>query len=197
MTTRTQYRRLEAVTERAGLDPETLADSIERLFKSHRLAAPAGALTAPEVEFLDAYSGTTADPEGLFDAQVATAIAETEQDHNAYTTAQVAKLLGVSTGRIRQLVNEGRLYALPSSKGRGTTRLFPDWQFVDGEPLPHVGEVASALPASTHPLAVRAFFLTGRIEIRDEESMTVANWLRSGGAVEPVLDLVLADTHGL
>lgn len=193
-----RFKILQTATERAGLNPEVLAHSIERLSKRGSFMTPPGALTISEVEFLDAFSGTTADPDGLFDAQLATAVAEVEQEGSALTTAEVAEVFGVTAGRVRQLLTEGRAYALPSSKGRGTTRLFPAWQFVDGKPIPHVGTVALALPESTHPLAVRAFFLNGRVETgAAEKPMTVAEWLLSDGGLEPVLSLARAEAYGL
>lgn len=189
--------RLEKATERLGVEPWLLAESIERLADRWAAAPTVGGLTATEVAFLDQHSGTKPNDSALLDAQIATVVSERDEEVHALTTEQVAHLLGKRTaGRVRQMVGEGRLYTLPSSRGRGTTLLFPVWQFHNDKPIPHVGTIADALGSDAHPLTVRAFFTNGQVEDGDTV-MSVTDWLRSGGDVAPVLAMVAAEAYGL
>lgn len=124
-------------------------------------------------------------------------MAELEQHDRALIAEEVGQLLGISTSRVRHRLDEGRLYALPSS-GRGSARRFPVWQFVDGESIPHIGRVVEALPARFHPLEVEAFFANAVAgELADGRPVKVKDWLTSGGAAEPVVELAHSLSYGL
>lgn len=196
--TDTGFKQVEQLADQFGLSAETLANSLKRMKAHGAFSRTASSLTLPEVQFLDAYSGVKPDAGALFDARLSTAIAETQQVESALSTDEVAAILEVSPSRVRQLIKEGRVYALPSSAGRGTTRLFPAWQFMSGAVIPHVGRIAAALPRRFHPLEVEAFFLNATLdELDNSHSMSVVQWLLSGGDVSAVIELASAEAYGI
>lgn len=69
-------------------------------------------------------------------------------------TGEVCALLGVSRETIRKKVDRRQLLALP----KGGDRVFPSFQFRDGDVLPGIPEVLAALPTDS-PFVVLSFLL--------------------------------------
>jgi hypothetical protein len=101
-----------------------------------------------------------------------------------YTTGEVAHLLGTQPANVRRSRAQGDLYTSGIKHNRES--VFPRWQFKDGRPVPHLRRVIPALPEDLHPLDVEAF-MTAPQETLGGRS--VVDWLSSGGALEPVLEL--------
>ena len=60
-----------------------------------------------------------------------------------------------------------------------------------GQADPRVGAGFQALPAGLHPTAIAGFLRTPQTELQvDGRPLSVLEWLRSGGPVEPVLQLI-------
>ena len=70
-------------------------------------------------------------------------------------TGEVCALLGVSRETIRKKVDRKQLLALP----KGGDRVFPAFQFKDGDVLPGLAEVLAALPADS-PFVALSFLLS-------------------------------------
>ncbi len=70
-------------------------------------------------------------------------------------TGQVCDLLGVSRETIRKKVDRNQLLAIP----KGGDRVFPAFQFKDGDVLPGLGEVLSVFESS-YPIVVLSFLLS-------------------------------------
>ncbi|RLV56094.1 DNA-binding protein [Aeromicrobium phragmitis] len=144
-------------------------------------------LSASEQAFIDGHSGTVAASRSLATARLTDASDALTTHHAALTTAQAARLLGRSESRVRHMIREHELIALPSG-GRGRARLLPRWQFRDGRPLPHAAKIIAALPAELDPLTVEDFFMRGTVDTATR-STAVADWLFAGGDPAPVVDL--------
>ena len=118
---------------------------------------------------------------------------------NEYTAMVVAadsqkaavNRLGVSTGRIRQKIREGSLYAINGPGGR----VCPRWQFHDNCVLPGLVPVLAAIGEEAHPVAVQRFFLTVSPDLESPalgSALSPREWLVTGHAPEPVIDLARA-----
>jgi hypothetical protein len=70
-------------------------------------------------------------------------------------TAQVCELLGVTRETVRKKVERKQLLALP----KGGDRVFPAFQFHDGDTLPGFGEVLAALDVES-PFVALSFLLS-------------------------------------
>ncbi len=70
-------------------------------------------------------------------------------------TGEVCALLGVSRETIRKKVDRNQLLALP----KGADRVFPAFQFEDGDILPGMAEVLAALNSDS-PFVVLSFLLS-------------------------------------
>ncbi len=156
----------------------------------------AAALTEQEAELLDS-AGFTEDPEAY--AEIAAgAIAHMGRLYNtAYTAAQVAKGFGVNDSRVRQRRLAHTLWAIDDA-GKW---VYPSLQFelVDNRrnqtTLKQVRGLDQVLPdllaQNLHPTAVAGFLTTPQPELRiNGQPHSVKDWLRHGGSVQPVLDLI-------
>jgi len=109
----------------------------------------------------------------------------------AWTGREVAELLGVVPGRIRQRVTERSLYAIEGPKGR----VFPRFQFEGAGTLPALREVLQRIPSSAHPVAVERFFRIPTEDLRPDGTsgaMSPRQWLLAGYPVGPVAVLATA-----
>jgi len=185
---RTEARRaLDDVRDdlESGALPAAVVIKLAEAARRSMLAPPP--VSAAERELLDEHSGASPNPTSLAMHQFHEAVGAWSSRREALTTAQVAELLGVSASRVRHLIVEGRLYALPSA-GRGSPRLLPGWQFRDGRRMPGLARVLRALPPGLSPLTVADFFARAVIE-EASSGTTARDWLFSGGSVEPVVEL--------
>ncbi len=106
----------------------------------------------------------------------------------AYTLKQVADLLEVTTGRIRQRIDAGTLYAVASHRGR----VCPQWQFHEGTTLPGLDSVLKAVSPEAHPIAVQHFFLNISPDLESpmfDTPLSPRDWLISGHPVDEVVIL--------
>jgi hypothetical protein len=93
-------------------------------------------------------------------------------------TGQVCSLLGVSRETIRKKVDRRQLLALP----KGADRVFPAFQFKDGDVVPGLAAVLSALESDS-PFIALSFLLSKNPAF---EGKSAAELLQAG-EVEPVL----------
>lgn len=104
------------------------------------------------------------------------------------TTEEAARLLGVSTGRIRQRLGARTLYGIRSSHGY---RL-PLFQFEQASAVPHIGRVLHALDPAVHPVAVRNWFTQPSPDLffdKDETPVSPRDWLLGGGGPDTLIAL--------
>ena len=110
---------------------------------------------------------------------------------SSLTVSQAARVLGVSTGRVRQEVYAGTIYGI---KDIGGWRL-PRWQFDDDVSglLPGIRQVLPHLDRSIHPVAVYTWFTSPDpdLTVDDDEKIVLSprDWLRSGRSPQVVAEL--------
>ncbi len=73
----------------------------------------------------------------------------------AYTTKEVANLLGISASAVRKRLERGRLLAVPLGKSSS----YPVWQFDENGVVGHFADVM-AMVNTTSPVGMVQFFLT-------------------------------------
>jgi hypothetical protein len=155
----------------------------------------AATLTDEEARLLDA-AGFVEDP-AAYARVAADVIAHMARlISTAYTAAEVAAGLGVNDSRVRQRRLARTLWAIDD----GGTWVYPVVQFepVSGEgrspklrQVRGLDQVLPALPSDLHPTSVAGFLLAPQPDLRiNGQPKTVRDWLLSGGAVEPVLELI-------
>lgn len=103
-------------------------------------------------------------------------------------TGQVCDLLGVTRETIRKKVNRKQLLALP----KGGDRVFPSFQFKDGNIVPGLGEVLAAL--ETDSVFVALSFLLSKSPHFGNRAAIEA--LQSGNAQSVVLEARSLFKHG-
>ncbi|MHB1328743.1 MAG: hypothetical protein ACYC2K_11135 [Gemmatimonadales bacterium] len=145
-------------------------------------------LTESEIEALRA-AGSLVEPEQALPIEerpsVRTALRQEHLLAEALTTEDVAKLLDVSTGRVRQRNAEGSLLSM-SGATRGLR--FPRFQFTERGELPGWATVCKALPEHANPVAVEHFLSHTHPDLADGE-VTPAQWLAAGKPAKPVAAL--------
>ncbi|MDZ4235265.1 MAG: excisionase family DNA-binding protein [Dietzia sp.] len=104
-------------------------------------------------------------------------------DAVALSSQQAARQVRVSAPRLRQLADEGRIWAYRD----GSQWRIPLTQFHEGELLPGWEQVWAQIPDSATPVSVYRFLTIERDELR---GWSVRDWLAAGEPVDPVLDLV-------
>jgi excisionase family DNA binding protein len=103
------------------------------------------------------------------------------------TVAEVAKVIGVDTSRVRHRLAAGRLSGW---KDRGGWRL-PAWQFTKAGVLPGLEVVLGSVPDDQPPLVVAAFIATPQPDLLlDGEPATPRQWLLATGDPNPVAKLI-------
>lgn len=128
----------------------------------------------------------------------ALAVAELEATYrellrDAFTTAEVAKLLRLPESEVRQRREDRALWAIQSSNDWR----FPRLQFIVNGPrreqLRGLDQVFPTLPGSLHPLSVAGFLTTpqpGLIQL--DQPVTPMEWLSTGGDPQLVRDAAQA-----
>ncbi|MDD4866075.1 MAG: DNA-binding protein [Mycobacterium sp.] len=154
----------------------------------------AASLTTAEADLLDS-AGLVEGPEAYREITADVVAHMARLISTAYSSAAVAKGLGVNESRIRQRRLERTLWAIDDNGAW----VYPAVQFdrevtKDQSRLKQVrglDQVLAALPSDLHPTAVAGFLLTPQPELSlDNRPRAVRDWLRSGGSVEPVLGLI-------
>ena len=112
---------------------------------------------------------------------------ETARLHaGALSVPEAARRLGVSASRLRQRVGEGTIVVVPNPHGRGWA--LPLAQFDDeGRLLPHLGRVLRAARRKVSGRVLAQLLVTPQEELG---GAMPRDWLASGGAPEPVADLI-------
>jgi len=176
------------------VDERIIVGALERLvdegFLVPETASPLpDALPAGDANFLETHGGVADNRKALLSARIEHALRTQTLNEQTFSVPDVAALLKLSESRVRHKIQEGSLYAFPA-QGRGTSRRLPMWQFENGEPIPHLGEVLGALPDDFSPIEVRNFILHARIDQPNGDGdAPLLEWLRAGGDVEPVLEV--------
>jgi hypothetical protein len=169
------------------------ADLLAALKTLPAIKPGAASLTEDEVRILDA-AGFVEDPVAFAQA-AADIVAHTALLINtAYTGPEVAALLGINESRVRQRRLARTLWAIESDGNW----LYPTIQFEvnlkTGKPdkqIRGLEQVFAALPAGLHPTAVAGLLRTAQTELQvDGRPLSIVEWLRSGGPVYPVLQLI-------
>lgn len=181
--------RLELVLGDAGIDRERFANVAARAIAElrgteARIDDPSTQLAEPEAATLRAGGldlakrrRTEPDPIGETAARYAALLADSED------VAEVAARLGVTRARVRQRASERTLLALREAD----EWRFPRAQFAEGAPIRGLPAVSLALPVDLHPVAVWMFLNEATPDLPvGERPATPLEWLRSGGAPEPV-----------
>ncbi|BBZ39876.1 hypothetical protein [Mycobacterium conspicuum] len=178
------------LSERFNLQREDLVAALRTL---PAIKPAAAALTEEEARILDD-AGFTEDPVA-FAESAADIVAHTARLINtAYTGPEVASLLGINESRVRQRRLAGALWATESNGAW----LYPVIQFEanpkTGKPHTQIRgleQVFRALPTGMHPTAVAGLLRTPQADLQiDGQPRSILDWLRSGGPVAPVLELV-------
>lgn len=162
--------------------------------KSLPAIKPGGAaLTEEEARLLDEAGFT--DDRVAFAEAAADIVAHTARlISTAYTGPEVASLLGIGESRVRQRRLAGTLWAIESDG----TWLYPAIQFElnpkTGKPdkqIRGMEQVVQSLPTGMHPTAVAELLRTPQADlVIDGQPRSILDWLRSGGPVAPVLELI-------
>lgn len=170
----------------------TAAAAFLRHYPIHAAPALANALSADEEAFLR--QGGAVGVGERQPAQSAKAVAELAAEYaqmlaSAYTQQQTAELLGVTTSRVRQRMDEHSLYAITGIVGG---RVCPRFQFTDHAILPGLDKVLAALSIEAHPIAVQRFFLGVSNDLYSDtlgHTLSPRDWLVTGHSVESLLVL--------
>lgn len=102
----------------------------------------------------------------------------------ALTTEAMARILGVSGQRVRQLLQDRQLYGICPEN----VWLIPSFQVHDGALLPRLSAVVSQISPKAHPLAVENFFFNSNEDLIDERGTALSprEWLLVGGDPAPL-----------
>lgn len=101
------------------------------------------------------------------------------------TVEETADLLGVTPGRVRQMLGEDE-HALFGIKSEGSWRV-PSFQFAGNRPVRNLRHALGALPRDFHPVEFFNWFTRPDPALRVEgRSVSPQAWLESGGDPGPV-----------
>jgi hypothetical protein len=174
---------LLAVLKKAGAAQigilQTAVNEVDYLMEALRLAIETLGVTAegPEKELHDARM------RGL--ERMA---ALRKQAGPCLETGEVCDLLGVSRETIRKKVERKQLLALP----KGGDRIFPAFQFKDGDVVPGFGDVLAALNSDS-PFVVLSFLLSENAELDGKSALEA---LQAGDADSVIAEARRFLNHG-
>jgi len=158
-------------------------------------------LSVADAEFLHRHSGVRpATEEELAALAARTSALDAFELEHSLTRPAVAALLGQTELEVVGMT-AGRLYSHDLAPDGPR---WPDWQFADGRPLPHLAAVVAALPGS-HPTGIRTVMTTPNLDLLAAKPLdhpirqlipglplSPADWLFAGGSPTPVLALLAA-----
>jgi excisionase family DNA binding protein len=184
--------RLEELAQRAELDPESLLDVMAaELTRGPVSDSSASAFSAHERSVLRAANVDLSGPPPSASPAATTASAYARMLGEALTVDECARRLGVTSGRVRQRVNERTVHAV-RSRARGEWRL-PRWQFDDHGVVSGLEAVLPGLAESLHPLAVEHFMTSAVPDLEVNGAiLSPVQWLQSGGDPQAVVELAAA-----
>lgn len=153
----------------------------------------AAEVSAEEARLLDA-SGFTEDPDAYAETAADVVVNTGLLLNTEHSAGAVADALNVNESRVHQRRLARTLWAIDDNG----SWVFPAMQFeadpLTGEPQRQIrglDRVLAALAPDLHPVAVAGFLRAPNADLTlDGRPLTPAEWLRSGGDVEPVLRLV-------
>ncbi|MCX6461425.1 MAG: hypothetical protein NTZ03_14095 [Actinobacteria bacterium] len=180
--------RLERVAALLGTPAEQLLDEWESLAPPAGSHAPQSVLTQPESKAL-ARAGVRVAPVPQFSERASTSTLEQvlQMQLDGYTTSEVAQLLHLTDGRIRQRIASDQLFAVKGAAGEWRV---PRWQFHGRHTIPGLPQVLAAMPQEWPPIAIERFLSQPSDDlIVDGESASPIEWLSEGLSPEPVAAL--------
>ena len=105
------------------------------------------------------------------------------------TSKTVSRRLGLTPGRIRQMIADRSLYSFLI----GRNRYIPDFQFEDNRLVPNIAGVNKALPLRMHPVEVYNWYRLPNVDLfldKDiDDTVSPLDWLKGGQDVEQVVFL--------
>lgn len=145
-------------------------------------------LTAGEQAVLRA-GGLALEPEPGPDPLAKTAVKYAAIVKRSLSSEAAGRRLGLTPGRIRQLISDRSLYSFLI----GRNRHIPDFQFQDNRLAPNIARVNKALPPGMHPVEAYNWyhlpnadlFLDGDVDT----TVSPLDWLKAGQDVEQVVFL--------
>lgn len=176
----------------------------ELLLRTLAEMAPPAVLPDPRVELspdelaaLESGGFTLAMPErgGPDDPLARTAALYTALLAGSFTISEVAAMLGVTSGRIRQLLAERAIYGIK----RGHTWRLPRFQLDGHHLIPGIGPVIAALDPDLHPVEVYQWFTTPDPDLVSADGdipLSPREWLVSGYPIQPAVQLAADLTSG-
>jgi excisionase family DNA binding protein len=123
---------------------------------------------------------------GEDDALVATATEYARLLAHAGTVGEVAQRIGVTPGRVRQMLRARELFAIRE----GETWRVPWFQFDGDRPVRGLDRIIRVLPSDLHPVAVFNLLTLPDpdLELHDRP-VSPLEWLRSGADPTPIVEL--------
>lgn len=100
------------------------------------------------------------------------------------TTRDVAQVLNTQPANVRRLLAARSLYT--SGRAARSEHIFPRWQFVGSQALPHLRKILDVLPQDMHPLDVESFMTEPREPLGNRSPV---DWLATGGQPGPAVAL--------
>ena len=112
------------------------------------------------------------------------------------STNQVAEILHTNPAHVRKMRTRGELYS--SGRKAHNEYIFPEWQFIERQPLPHLARVIRTLPAGMHPLAIKSFMTDSTEDLAEYlEGMSPAQWLATGHDPDIIIQLADMESYTL
>ena len=199
---------VEDVLRRHGysMSEQTLADQLDALLSIPDPESVGIDMSFADSAYLAHYSGVDESSDAHLAAMDARSAARaTAEAGRGLSRNDVAGLMAIDPSRVSHQIATGRLYSYPGSQGRP---VFPDWQFItvtdeqDASPpvpkasvIPHLAEVIAAIPAGSHPVAVRTFITSSSADLSVHgNALSPREWLCGGG--DPAAVVALAVTLG-
>ena len=199
---------VEDVLRRHGysMSERTLAAQLDALLSLSDQGSVGIDMSFADAAYLAQYSGVAdASDADLTAMDARSAARATAEAGRGLSRNDVAALMAIDPSRVSHQIATGRLYSYPGSQGRP---VFPDWQFItvtdeqDASPpvpkasvIPHLAEVIAAIPAGSHPVAVRTFITSSSADLSvHRNALSPREWLARGG--DPAAVVALAVTLG-
>ncbi len=179
---------LHTLERSGGLSAVELLDQLAQSIGSVAPTDPGTLLTIEQESALrEAGSFVEQMPTFTARASTVTALQGISLIASSLTTGEIARMLGLTDGRIRQRATDRTLLALRV----GSSLRFPAFQFLDDAELPGWERVAPSLPPHAHPVAVESFMNRPQVDldVAGQATSPIA-WLAGGGDPASVIDLV-------
>ena len=133
--------------------------------------------------------GLTLEPAPGPDPLAKTAVKYAAIVKRSLTSKTVSRRLGLTPGRIRQMIADRSLYSFLI----GRNRYIPDFQFEDNRLVPNIAGVNKALPLRMHPVEVYNWYRLPNVDLfldKDiDDTVSPLDWLKGGQDVEQVVFL--------